>query len=98
MYIIAVSCYPQESGTELGKRFMEARPAPDFITTLGPFVRSSLEGVKTMAIYEFDPSKYDEAFDYISNRYAAYHGVPEFKYSLEHWLEVKDALKLIGLG
>jgi hypothetical protein len=98
MYMIAISCYPQESASELGKRFTEAKPAPDFLTTIGPFVRSTLEGTKTIAIYEFDPSKYAEATDYLSNRYAAYHGVPGFKYSLEHWLEVKDALKLIGLG
>ena len=98
MYMLAISCYPQESATELGKRFMESTPAPDFLTTtIGPFVRSTLEGTKTIAIYEFDPSKYAEAIDYLNNRYAAYHGVPGFKYSLEQWLEVKDALKLIGL-
>ena len=98
MYLMATTCYPQESGTELGKRFMEAKPAPDFMTTIGPFVRSSLDGINTMAIYEFDTSKYDEAFDYLSNRYAAYHGVPGFKYSLEIWLDVSEGLKLIGLG
>ena len=98
MYMIAISCYPQESATELGERFMEAAPAPDFMTPIGPFVKSTLEGAKIIAIYEFDPSKYAEAIDYLSNRYAAYHGVPGFKYSLEQWLEVKDALKLIGLG
>jgi len=56
MYMIAISCYPQESATELGKRFMEAKPAPDFMTTIGPFVKSTLEGTKTITIYEFDPS------------------------------------------
>ena len=61
MYMIAIACYPQESATELGERFMEAKPAPDFITPFGPFVKSTLEGTKTLAIYEFDPSKYAEA-------------------------------------
>ncbi len=97
MYMIAISCYPQESATELGKRFMEAKPAPDFMTTNGPFVKSTLEGTKTITIYEFDPSKYAEASDYLGNRYAAYHGIPGFRYSLEEWLEAKDALSLIGL-
>ena len=98
MYLIAISCYPQESATELGKRFMEAKPAPDFMTTTGPFIKSTLEGTKTIAIYDFDPSKYTEATDYLNNRYAAYHGVPGFRYSLEEWLGVMEALKLIGLG
>ncbi len=98
MYMFAIACYPQESATELGKRFLEAKPAPDFLTTIGPFVKSTLEGTKTITIYEFDPSKYAEAMDYLGNRYAAYHGVPGFKYTLEHWYEAMEALKLIGLG
>ena len=52
-----------------------------------PFVKSTLEGTKTIAIYEFDPSKYAEATDYLSSRYAAYHDIPGFRYSLEHWVE-----------
>jgi hypothetical protein len=50
MYMIAIGCYPQESASELGKSFTEAKPAPDFLTTIGPFVRSALEGTKTIAI------------------------------------------------
>ena len=95
--MLAISCYPQESATELGERFIEAKPAPDFITTLGPFIRSTLEGIKTITIYEFDPSKYAETTEYLNNRYAAYHGVPGFRYSLEEWLGVMEALNLIGL-
>ena len=98
MYMLAIGHYPQESGTELGKRFMEAKPAPDFITTSGPFIRSSLDGIQTISIFEFDPSNYADAVGYLNERYAAYIGVPGFKYSLEHWLEATEALKLIGLG
>ena len=54
MYMIAISCYPQESATRLGKRFMEAKPAPNFMTTLGPFIKSTLEGTKAFAIYYSD--------------------------------------------
>ena len=97
MYMLAISCYPQESATELGERFIEAKPAPDFITTLGPFIKSTLEGIKTITIYELDPSNYAEATEYLNNRYAAYHGVPGFRYSLEEWLGVMEALNLIGL-
>ncbi len=98
MYMLAISCFPQESATELGKRFMEVAPVPDFMATTGPFVTSSLEGTKAIAIYEFNPSKYAEAIEYLNNRYAANHGIPGYRYSLEHWLDAMDALKLIGLG
>ena len=98
MYLIALTCYPPESANELGKRFMEATPVPDYMTTIGPFVRVTLEGSRTIAIYQFDASKYAEASDYLNNRYAAYLGVPGLTYSIQEWLEAKDALKLIGLG
>lgn len=97
MYMLSIAHYPQESGAELGKRFMEAKPVPDFITTIGPFVRSTLDGIQTISIFEFDPSKYADALGYLNDRYAAYHGVPGYKYSLEHWLGATEALKLIGL-
>jgi hypothetical protein len=98
MYLIAMSCYPQESAAEIGKRFTEAKPTPDFMTTIGPFIKSTLEGIKTISIYEFDQSKYADATDYLNNRYAAYHGVTAFRYSIEEWLGAIEALKLIGLG
>jgi hypothetical protein len=96
--MLAITCFPQESATELGKRFKDVEPAPDFMTTIGPFIKSTLEGTKTIAIYEFDASKYAEAIEYLNNRYVANHGIPGFRYSLEHWLDAMDALKLIGLG
>ena len=34
MYLIAISCYPQESATELGKRFMEPYPHIILITDI----------------------------------------------------------------
>ena len=35
---------------------------------------------------------------FLNNRYAAYRGMPGFRYSIEEWLEAGNALKLIGLG
>jgi hypothetical protein len=55
-------------------------------------------GIKTIALYEFDQSKTREALDVVYNRYIKYLGVPGFTYSAHPWLEVKEALKMIGLG
>ena len=79
------------------KRFKEISPAPGFITTIGPLVRSSLEGNKTMTIYQFDPSKYAEASEYIYKRAAAYRGIPGYRYSVEEWRDAKDAIRTAGL-
>jgi len=95
MIIISLTSYPTESVKEIGKRFMELPPLADYITMKGPYIR---EGIKGITIYEFDESRYAEAMNYLGERVASLFGVPGFTYSLKHWLEVQDALKMIGLG
>ena len=63
-----------------------------------PYVNSVIgEGIKGITIYEFDDSKYVEASKFLNERMATLIGVPGFTYSLMHWLEVQDALSLVGL-
>ncbi|UCF90520.1 MAG: hypothetical protein JSW39_19795 [Desulfobacterales bacterium] len=97
MYLIGFVTYPQESGPEVAKRFKELGPVPDFITIRGPLVRSSLDGTKSITIYRFDPTRYAEAAEYIYKRAATYVGIPGYRYSVEEWRDVKDALKTAGL-
>ena len=99
MIIISLTSYPTESVKEIGKRFMEFPPLADYITMKGPYISSDIEeGIKGITIYEFDESRYAEAMNYLGERVASLFGVPGFTYSLKHWLEVQDALKMIGLG
>ena len=97
MYLIGFVTYPQESGPEVVKRFKEVGPVPDFIAITGPLVRSSLDGAKTITIYEFDSSKYAEAAEYIYKRYAGFRGIPGYRYTVEEWRDVKAAIKTAGL-
>ena len=99
MIFIALSSFPTESSKELGKRTLEFPPLPDFIKLIGPYLTSVVEeGVKSIAIYEFDESKYPEASKLLNERVAKYIGVPGYTYSLTQWLETQDALALIGLA
>jgi hypothetical protein len=99
MIIISLTSYPPESAVEMGKRFMEMPVLPDFIKMKGPYISSIIEeGIKGITLYEFDESKYGEAFKVLSDRVAKFFGVPGYTYSLTHWLEAQDALKLVGLG
>jgi len=97
MYLIGFVTYPPESGEEVVKRFRELGPAPDFITVIGPLGRSSLDGNKSITIYQFDASKYAEATEYIYRRHSSYRGVPGYRYSVEEWREAKDAIRTAGL-
>jgi hypothetical protein len=53
---------------------------------------------KAIAIYEFDQSKVSEVMEVIASRDTKYYGVPGFTYSLPIWLELKEALKAMGMG
>jgi hypothetical protein len=98
MIIISLTSYPPESAVEMGKRFMDIPVLPDFIKMKGPYISSIIEeGIKGITLYEFDESKYGEAFKVLSDRTAKFFGVPGYTYSLTHWLEAQDALKLVGL-
>jgi len=99
MIIISLTSYPTESSTEIGKRFVKFPTLPDFVTMRGPYVSSVIdEGIRGITVYEFDESRYEEAYKVLSDRVSKCLGVPGFTYSLNHWLEAKDALALIGLG
>jgi hypothetical protein len=99
MAIIGFLSYPPESAKEMGKRFLEQPPLPAYITVKGPYFSTEVGvGFKAISIYEFDKSKFSEAFEVIAARHAKYYGVPGFTYSQNIWLEAKEALKLIGMG
>ncbi len=99
MIIISLTSYPTESAREIGKRYLELPSLADYITMKGPYINSVIgEGIKGITIYEFDEAKYPEASKFLNERLATLMGVPGFTYSLSHWLEVQDALKLVGLG
>jgi hypothetical protein len=98
MIAISLTSYPTESAEEMGKRFLGMSALPDYITMRGPYISSDIdEGIKGITIYEFEDSRYGEVYQLLADRMATFLGVPGFTYSLHHWLEAKDALKLVGL-
>lgn len=99
MIIIGSVSFPPQSAKEFGKLFLKVPPAPEYVTIKGTYLNSStVEGVKGFTIYEFDPSNYTEASEYIRSRYVIYFDVPGYKYSIEVWMEPQEALQTIGLA
>ena len=95
MVIIGMTSFPTESSKEMGRCFMEI---PTFINKKGPYFKSELGGgIRTISLFEFEPSRLAEATEFINNYYARYFGVPGFSYSVCTWLEASEALKLVGL-
>jgi hypothetical protein len=99
MVIIGSMSFPPESVHEQVNRLMKESPLPTYITNKGLYVSSEVgNGIKTIAIYEFDQSKAAEAIQEIYTRYAKFIGVPGLTYSVKTWLDAMEALKMIGMG
>ena len=99
MVIIGMISYPTENAKEVGKRFKDIPKLPTYLTRKGPYVSSELDvGIKTISIFECDPSKIAEASEFIGNYYAHFIGIPGFTYSIGTWFEIQEALKMIGLA
>jgi hypothetical protein len=99
MVAIGMTSYPTESSKEMGKRFNELPTLPPYITRKGPYVSSELGvGIRTISIFECDPSKMAEASEFLGNFYAHFIGVPGFTYTVGTWFEIKEAFKMIGLA
>lgn len=98
MVIITAVRFPQESANEVGKRFLELAPLPDFMTLNGPFIKGTQQGIKVMEIYNLDESKLALGLDYATQRCISYFGIPGYTYEVNVYFEAQEALKLIGLA
>ena len=98
MVIVAQISYPPESANQIAKRFIEAPPLPAYITRKGPYVSSELtEGILSLNIYEMDNDRLAEGMAFVADAMTTYFGVPGFTYSIRQYLEVQEALSLLGM-
>ena len=99
MVIIGKNLFPPESANEIGKRFLELPPLPDYMTMKGPYVHGMMEGgIQGIEVFELDKAKLAEGLEYVTNRYVTYFGIPGFRYAIAPYFEAQEALKMIGLA
>ena len=98
MVVISFVSYPPESAKELGKRFLELSPLPDYITMEGPYAYASTgNGMLATTLYKFDKSKAAEALESINSQLVAFYGVPGYTYAVRVCAGAQTALKMMGL-
>ncbi|OQY03667.1 MAG: hypothetical protein B6I22_11120 [Desulfobacteraceae bacterium 4572_123] len=91
--------FPQESANEVGQRFLELPPVPDFMTLKGPYIKGMKEeGIRALEIYELDKSKVAEGIEFVTDRCVGYFGISGYTYEINVYFEASEALKMIGLG
>lgn len=88
-----------ESVKETGKRILELRPFPDYMTIRGPYIYSvEGEGIHSIDIFEVEKTKLADAVEFLNNRHVAFFGIPGYTFSVNVCLEASEAMKMIGLG
>jgi hypothetical protein len=97
MVTVSIVSYPPESAKEIGKRFFELTPLPDFINVVGPYTITELgEGIQAITIYKYDKSKAGEANEAIANSHMVFYGVPGYTYSLKLASSAVTSAKMMG--
>ena len=98
MVIVNAMRFPQESANQVGKRFLEISPPPDFMSMKGPYIKGTDQGIRAMEIFELDENKLALGIDYVTQRCVHYFGIPGFTYDTKVYFEAQESLKLIGLA
>jgi hypothetical protein len=98
MVIINALRFPQESAKEVGKRFLEIAPVPDYMSINGPYIKGTEQGIRAFEIFDLDETKLALGLDYVTQRCVTYFGIPGFTYEINVYFEAQESLKLIGLA
>ncbi len=98
MVIVNSIRFPQESASQVGKRFLEVAPPPDYLTMQGPYIKGTDQGIKALEIFNLDESKLALGLDYVTQRCVSYFGIPGYTYEINVYFEAQESLKLIGLA
>ena len=98
MVIINSIRFPQESASQVGKRFLEVAPPPDYMTMQGPYIKGFDQGIKGIEIFTLDESKMALGLDYVTQRCVSYFGIPGYRYEINVFFEAQEALKMVGLA
>ncbi len=101
-YLITTMLYPGDKAEEVAKRYLEAitkyPPDGSLGTEIVPAaVKSTLQGIKVMAISEVKKGKLEDAMTRTVNIITMFHSIKGFESTTETYLTVEEALKTIGM-
>jgi hypothetical protein len=103
VYLVGVLQYPHTKGEQAGKKFLTLQKTFSNIYRKGEpakrilgFVRSELEGIQTMTIWEVTGDIKD-ALSEVTKIYLELSEIEGAKYALKTYMSIMEALPLIGL-
>lgn len=100
MVIISKVTYPPESAKDMAERFLNAPAPPDYMKrTGGPYIGADIDdGISTISIWEVEEAQLAGGMKFLGNFMAGFFGVPGFNYTYRVWLDIDEALPMIGMA
>ena len=88
MVIISESLYSIDIFDQVVKSISEITHVPEFISITGPYARFlSKKNIKSITMYEFDDSKFSEAYEYIVDRLHACSKLSGYSIKTKVWYQ-----------
>jgi hypothetical protein len=102
-YLVTASLYPSDKAQEVAKKYLEALtkypPDENLATELVPVaVKGTHRGIEGIGIVEVKKGKLEEAYLRAVKMMAMFHNIPGFKYRVETYLKVEEAMAVIGMS
>ena len=99
MIVIGTITFAEDCANGVAQCYASLPPVPDFIKINGTYVYTQEgEDIRAFAIFDFDESRADDAFEYLKLRYNAFSKVKGLASKVEEWLDVQDALTVVEGG
>ena len=102
MYLVVMSTYPNDKASEVGKTYLKVmQKYPDDPSigepTVLAAVKSNKDGINVISMSKIKKGKLEAAQQLAWNRMVMFNEIEDFRYTVDIWLEVTEALKLIGM-
>lgn len=102
-YLVTKIVYPNEKATEVAPKYLEAlkKYPPDenvAVDLIPSAVKGSHKGINSIMISEVKEGKLEAAYKRTVSMMVMFQGIPGFRYSIETYLKVEEALALIGMS
>ena len=102
MYIIVSELYPNDKAKEVANLYVTAiTKYPHNDSLAAPIVpvavRTTLQGIESISIYEVKKGKADDALTYVATRLAMFNDIQGYRWTINPYMNLEEALKLIGM-
>jgi len=102
MYLIVSELYPNDKAREVANLYVKAiTKYPHNESLAAPIVpvavRTTLQGIESISVYEVKKGKADDALTYVATRLAMFHDIEGYRWTTNLYLNLEEGLKLIGM-